>query len=204
MRIFRIGEKAVGWEKLTAALELILSDRARGATQEEAARAHGVQRSFVSFLETLGEIRRGEKVALLAFPVANAEEVKEVAKRYSVDLAIVLSQSQREGVEHMSGGETFNMVLDTMAELVGYDTLVVAASDKRVEEISAIFDADVIGLPLGESPLREDVEVDIAALSELIEAIATAEAKPRSRRARMSAALDRASSIVKSWERWER
>lgn len=204
MRIFRIGEKAVGWEKLTAALELILSDRSRGATQEEVARAHGVQRSFVSFLETLGEIRRGEKVALLAFPVANVEEVKAVAKRHSVDLAIVLSQSQREGVEHMSGGETFNMVLDTMAELVGYDTLVVAASDKRVEEISAIFDTDVISLPLGESPLREDVEVDIAALSELLEAIATAEAKPRSRRARMSAALDRASSIVKSWERWER
>lgn len=201
MRIYRIGGKVVGWEKLTAALDSLLTDRENGATQEEAARAHGVQRSFVSFLETLGEIRRGERIALLAFPVSNVEAVKAVAERYSVDLAIVLSQSQRVGVEHLSGGETFNMVLDTMAELAGYDTLVVAASDKRVEEVSAIFEADVIGLPLGPSPLREDVEVDVEALGALLGTIVGAAGKPRSRRMRVSAALDRASTLVKRWER---
>jgi transcriptional regulator len=54
VRLYRIGDKVVSEDKLRDAISAILEDREAGATQDDVARSHGVQRSFVSFLETLG------------------------------------------------------------------------------------------------------------------------------------------------------
>lgn len=200
MRLYRIGGKVVSEDKLFESVSAILADREAGATQEEAARTHGVQRSFVSFLETLGEIRRGERIALVAFPVSNTEALKELAAKYSVDLVLVLSQSQREGVEHESGREIFNTLIDTMAELAGFDTIVLCASDKRIETFVRIFDREVVGVPIGTSPIREDVVVDLTEIEAVLQGIASAK-HPGRIKGRMSTALGRAGDLVRRWER---
>ena len=198
MKFFRIGEKVVSQEKLFDALVDILSDREAGATQEEAARTHGVQRSFVSFLESLGEIRRGARVALIGFPVANAEQVRALAAEHGLDFVLVFNQAERESIEGASGGEVFNRLLETLATMRDYDVVILLASDWRIELIERILGKEVVGIPLGHSPLREDVTVDIGELRQVIEGVRRA-GTSRSRTGRVSKALRDAAERAGRW-----
>lgn len=198
MRFFRIGEKVVSQEKLFDALTDILSDREAGATQEEAARTHGIQRSFVSFLESLGEVRRGARIALVGFPVANAGEVKSLAEEHGVDLVLVFSQEERESIEGASGAEVFNRLLETLATMRDYDVIILMASDWRIELIERILGREVVGMPLGATPLREDVTVDLGELGHVIAGVKSAR-MPRPHTGRVGAALRNAAERAGRW-----
>lgn len=199
MRFFRIGEKVVSQEKLFDALTDILSDREAGATQEEAARRHGVQRSVVSWLESLGEVRRGARIALVGFPVANAEEVRALAAAHGVDFVLVFNQADRESIETSSGGEVFNRLLETLAELRDYDVVILMASDWRIDLIERILGQEVVGIPLGHTPLREDVGVDIAALEQVLEGVTASSRESRARSGRVGRALKGAAERAGRW-----
>jgi len=198
VRFFRIGEKVVSQEKLFDSLVEILTDREAGATQEEVARSHGVQRSFVSFLESLGEVRRGARIALVGFPVANAEEVRALAAEHGVDFVLVFNQAEREDIEGSSGGEVFNRLLETLATLRDYDVIILAASDWRIELIERILGKEVVGIPLGHTPLRADVPVDLAELEHILAGVLAARG-PRARTGRVSAALRGAAERAGRW-----
>lgn len=204
MRFYRIGDKLVSRDKLADAIEAVLLDRQSGATQEEAARHAGVQRSFVSFLETLGEVRRGPKVALLAFPVANADDVKSLADKYAVDFALVLSQQQRESIENAGGSAVFNQLLDTIALLREFDTVILLASDLRIATIEKILGNEVIGISIGPSPLREDVVLDLDELEAMIASVMSSPAVGRWRRGRVGDALREAAEIAGRWTQSKR
>jgi hypothetical protein len=183
MRFYRIGDKVVGRDKIIDQVEAILADREGGATQHEAAASHGVDRSFVSWLENLGEVRRGKRVALIAFPVANVDDVKRVCDEHGVELALVVSQAEREGFEAGRADRMFNLVLDTLAQLKDFDVVIILASTKRTGAIEKILGREVIARTLGPSPLRHDVEVDLEELTDLLDAVtAPAPAKERSPR----------------------
>jgi hypothetical protein len=171
MRFYRIGDKIVSREKLSDAIDVLLVDREGGATQQEAADAHAVERSFISRLETLGEVRRGARVGLVAFPVANGDEIRRVAEKHGVEFTLVMSQAEREGLETGAADRLFNLVLDTLATLTDFDTVIVLASDWRVGTIERILGREVIAVTLGTSPLRHDVEVDIVELTSMLETI---------------------------------
>lgn len=180
MRFYRVGDKVVGRDKLIDQIEAILVDREGGATQQEAAASHGVDRSFVSWLETLGEVRRGKRVAFIAFPVANVADVRRVCDDHGVELAMVISQSEREGFEAGKADAVFNLVLDVLADLKDYDTVIIFASTKRTGTIEKILGREVIARPLGPSPLRHDVVVNLEELTDLLDAVtAPAPAKER-------------------------
>ncbi|MDZ4168085.1 MAG: transcriptional regulator [Coriobacteriia bacterium] len=201
MRFFRIGEKVISREKLVDAVDSILADREAGATQEEAARAVGVTRSVVSFLETLGEVRRGPRVALVGFPVANCGEVQEVAERHAVDFVLVMSQAQRESIEAGSPANVFNRLLETLATLRDFDTVLLMASDWRIATIEKILGSEVVGIPLGSSPLREDRAVDVEELDRLLEGIMARPAGPGGRTGSVSSVLrDAAQEIAGRWQ----
>ncbi len=198
MRLFRIGEKVVSQEKLFDALTDILSDREAGATQEQTARSHGVQRSFVSFLESLGEVRRGARIAMVGFPVANADEVKRLAEEHAVDFVLVFNQAEREGIESSSAGDVFNRLLETLAILRDHDVIILMASDWRIELIERILGREIVGIPLGRTPLREDVTVDIAELEQVLSGVRSARGT-RSRTGRVSRALRDAAERAGRW-----
>lgn len=199
MRLFRVGNKVISLAKITDAVTAILEDRERGATQEEVARAHDVQRSFVSFIETLGEVRRGGRVALVGFPIANTEAVSAIAERHAVDFVLVVSQDERESIESGSGAEVFNQLLETIAALKDYDVLVLLASDWRIKTIEKILGKEVVGIPLGHSPIREDVVVDLEELEAVLTAVESA--RPRSaRRRRVGAAFREAAELAGRWK----
>lgn len=171
MRFYRIGDKVVGRDKLADRIEAILADREQGATQHDAAAAHGVDRSFISWLETLGEVRRGKRVAFIAFPVANVAEVRRACDDHGVDFSLVISQAEREGFESGRADDVFNLVLDTLAKLKEFDVVIIFASTKRTGAIEKILGREVITRPLGSSPLRHDVEVDVSELRDLLDAV---------------------------------
>jgi len=199
VRLFRIGDKVVSEDKLRDAVTAILEERESGATQEDAARAHGVQRAFVSFLETLGEVRRGDKVALVGFPIANAAEVKDLAQTHSLDFVLVLSQGERESIESGDATRVFNQLLETIAALQEYDTLVLMASDWRIRTMERILGTEVIGIPLGASPLREDVSVDLDELDGILTAVLSARCG-RPGHGRRGAAPDEAADLSGRWK----
>jgi hypothetical protein len=199
VRLFRVGNKVISLGKITDAVTAILEERERGATQEEASRAHGVQRSFVSFIETLGEVRRGGRVALVGFPVANTAQVRAVAERHAVDFVLVVSQDERESIESGPAAGIFNQLLETIAVLKDYDVLVLLASDWRIKTIEKILGKEVVGIALGQSPIREDVEVDLAELETVLAAVEAA--RPRtSRRKRVGAAIREAADVAARWK----
>lgn len=205
MRFYRIGEKVVSRDKLVDAVEGILESREAGATQEEAARVAGVTRSVVSFLETLGEVRRGPRVALVGFPVANVDQVREVAERHAVDLVLVVSQAERESIESGSSANVFNRLLETLATLRDYDTVILMASDWRIATIERILGSEVVGMPLGTSPLREDRAVDIDELERLLGGIMSQPARKAGRSAVRTGSLrDAASEIAERWQQSKR
>ena len=199
VRFFRIGDKVVSRDKLVDEITAILADREAGATQEETSKRHNVQRSFVSFLETLGEIRRGARVALIGFPIANCGEVQALAEKHALDFVLVFSQAEREGIESESATEVFNSLLDTLATLRDYDVLVMLASDLRIKTIEKILGREVVGLPLGQSPLREDIVVDIEQLDSVLEGVMAVSTEDTVR-GRMGAALrEAADEIAGRW-----
>lgn len=199
MKLYRIGDKVISEDKLHDAIASILDDRQAGATQDDVAKSRGVQRSFVSFLETLGEVRKGSRVALVGFPVANADEVKALAGRHALDFVLVLSQEERESIESGEVTTVFNTLLETIATLRDYDTVVLMASDWRIKTMERILGTEVVGIPLGPSPLREAVTVDIEQLDEILAGVMSARPVHGST-SRGGAALKNAAKLTGRWQ----
>jgi len=166
--LFRIGHKLVSREKILTALDAILTERASGATQREAAHAADVPRTFVSNLETLGELSSDARVAVIAFPVGNGDELRALAARYGVEFTLAFSQEEREHTGAGGSAELFNRTLDTIAALQDFDTIIVLASDRRIETIRRIIDAELIGICLGASPLVDDQFADLEELEAIL------------------------------------
>jgi hypothetical protein len=199
VKLYRIGDKVVSEDKLHDAIAAILEDREAGATQVDVAKSYGVQRSFVSFLETLGEVRKGSRVALVGFPVANAPEVKALAEKHALDFVLVLSQEERESIESGNVTTVFNTLLETIAALREYDTLVLLASDWRIKTMEKILGTEVVGIPLGASPLREAVEVDLDELEAVLTGVMAARPGAGST-SRGGAALRNVRTLTGRWQ----
>lgn len=137
-------------------------------------------------------------MALVGFPVANAEEVIELAEAKAVDFTLVFSQAERESIESGSASDVFNRLLETLATLRDYDVIVLIASDWRIELIERILGREVIAIELGHSPIREDVSVDLEELDRLLTDV-TAQAVDKPRTGRMSTALKGAATRAGRW-----
>ena len=169
MELIRVGNKVISRERLNSLINKILQLRAKGSTQAEVAEALGVDRSFISHLEGLGEVREGKKLALVGFPVANKEEVLRVAREEGVDFVYLLSQEEREKMgSELSAVSVFNEVLEMLAALTEYDVVIFLGSDWRISLMEKILGARVFGISLGKSPLNKGVEVDLETLRNLI------------------------------------
>lgn len=161
MRLIRIGEKVISEEKLRKEISKILKLRTEGLTQEEVARKLGVERTFVSRLESLGEIRRGEKIALVGFPVKNKEEIVSLSEKFGIDYTLILTEQERNDfVQVRDKSKLFNDTLGIITFLLDFDVIVFLGSDKRVDFAEKLFHIQVIGIEIGKSPITEDKYVD--------------------------------------------
>lgn len=172
MDLVRVGEKVISKKKITDIVDKILELRVKGLSQQEVSNQTGIDRTFVSRLETLGEIRKGSRIAVVGFPILNKQELVELLQREGVDYTLVMTEQERwDFVGKLSGAELVNTMMRLIGEARKYDVVVLIGSDQRIKIIEALLDCEVIGLSIGESPIEEDRFVDPAKIMEIIGSI---------------------------------
>lgn len=159
--IIRIGSKVIDGKKVHKLIDRAFALRSAGLSQQEVAASLGTERSFISRLEGLGEIRRGEQIALIGFPILNKEEIEAVARAEGVDFVFLLGEEERwRFIEEKSGLQLFNEIMALIAKAKTYPNIIFLGSDMRIPLMEALLDTRVVGIELGTSPLSEDIYVD--------------------------------------------
>lgn len=173
MDLMRIGSKLISRTRLIRWLDEILQMRVAGKSQQETAEALGVDRTFISRLEALGEVRKGGKVALIGFPIENKRELEEAARAEGVDFVLLFTEEERwRFAEGMSGAELINEIMRIGAELRSYDAVILLGSDMRIGLMESLIGKEnVIGIEIGRSPIRRDVRVEVDRIVELLRAL---------------------------------
>jgi len=166
--LLRIGDKIVDRQKIHHTVDKVLELRRDGLSQQEVASRVGVDRTFVSRLETIGEIRKGGRVALIGFPIQNCQEIYTMARQEGVDFCLAMSNQERlDFLQTKSGVELFNTIMEIVSNVRKYDIVIIIGSNMRIKLMEALLDKAVIGVEIGESPISEDKYVnpeDICAL----------------------------------------
>lgn len=171
-RIVRIGEKLVSVDRGKRLLERIMELRAGGLSQQEVARRFAIDRSFISRLETIGEVRKGKRVAVIGFPVANRDELEEICQGMGLEFTLLMTDRERW---EMLGGkqalEFFNEILELITRLRDYEVLVMATSKRWYLLAEALLDCQIVHLDLGQTPIKEDRPVDPVRFASLLEQV---------------------------------
>ncbi|NLJ74744.1 MAG: helix-turn-helix domain-containing protein [Firmicutes bacterium] len=169
MDFYRIGDKLLSKEKLLRTIDQIFSLRLSGLSQQDVAQRVGCDRTFISRLETLAEVRKGGSIAVIGFPLANVDELKDVCRSLGVDYTFLMTDAERwTFVQSLSGQDLLNWLMELMSKLRDYETVVMIGSDMRIRLAEAILGDNVIGWQIGESPITEDVHISSDELMEII------------------------------------
>ncbi len=169
MNIIRIGDKVINTDRIHRMVDQILLLRQEGHSQQEVADQVGIDRTLISRLECIGEIRKGPLVALIGFPLANAQELIEIARAGGVDFIMLMSEQERlRYVEEMSGADLINHFMALVSQVKGYDTVIFIGSDMRIKLVEDILGPKVISWEIGISPIKQDRWINPEQLKQLI------------------------------------
>ncbi len=170
MKFSRIGNKIINNKKIEKIIEKVITLREKGYSQSRVAQEIGVERSFISRLESIGEIRKGKKIALVGFPIENKGEIIELGNQYGLDYILLMTEEERWSfIEKKSGLELFNQLMEIIVKLKEFDLIIFIGSDMRLDLIEKLIDGNIVGVELGESPIKEDKYVEVDKIEEIID-----------------------------------
>jgi transcriptional regulator with XRE-family HTH domain len=172
VHLIRIGDKVINRDRIFHQISRMLAMRAEGLSQAEVAEQLKVDRTLISKIETLGEMRKGKKIALCGFPIKNVAELKAIAQEEGLDFILLMTEvERREFAASKNGAELLNQVMALLAQARECDWVIFIGSDARLKMIEALVGQNVIGLEIGSSPLYEDKWVDPEAIRQLIRSL---------------------------------
>ncbi|NLW92778.1 MAG: transcriptional regulator [Syntrophomonadaceae bacterium] len=175
MDFYRIQDKIISWEKVERTLHKALLMRSRGFSQQETASRLDIDRTFISRLETIGELRKGQTIACIGFPVLNKNEIQEIMQTEGVDYILLMTEQERQDFINLRNGkEVLNEIMNLTAQIRTYDIVILMGSDERLKLIEGILDGQVVSIELGPSPLTEDKWVDPAEVKKILRSIRAA------------------------------
>ena len=175
METIRIQDKIISWRRLEHNLRRILELRVKGLSQQEVADRLGVDRTFISRLENLGEIRKGRSIACVGFPIGNREEIQQLLEEAGVDYILLMTEEERlRFIEERNGRQLLDELMNLAAQVRTSDIIILMASDRRLEMMRGMLGGQIIELEIGHSPLTTDCWIDPHRLMEILEAIRTA------------------------------
>lgn len=175
MDFYRIQDKVISWQRIEKYLRQALSLRSRGFAQQEVAQRLNMDRTFISRLEGLGELRKGQSIACIGFPVKNKEEILAILEREGVDYAFLLSEQERcDFIDNLSGRQILNEIMNITAIVKMHDIVICIASDERLALMEGMLDNPPITISLGPSPITEDKLVDPQHLLQILRSIKSA------------------------------
>lgn len=161
MDFFRVGEKLISLQKIVRLVKKVLKLRTRGFSQQEVAQRLDLDRSFISRLETLGEVRKGKKLAVVGFPIKNKEEIERISDEAGIDFILLMSNEERWNlVKNRSGMDFFDRVMQILTMLREFDAIIVIGSDKWLQIAEALFDKELFFVELAPSPIEQDCYFD--------------------------------------------
>jgi len=166
---FRVGDKLLNRDKLDRIVDRIFELRMSGLSQQDTAQRVGCDRTFISRLESLAEVRKGGSVAVIGFPVTNKAELLEVCGSLGVEYTLLMTDSERwDVIQSFDGQSLLNWVMGIIAEMSEYDHVVMIGSDMRIRLAEAILGERLFGVMIGRSPITEDFYMSPEKLKELI------------------------------------
>ena len=169
METFRIQDKIISWPKIEKSLKKALLLRSRGFSQQETADRLGMERTFISRLEGIGELRKGQSIACIGFPILNKEEINSLLKKEGVDFVFLMTEQERQDfINDRNGKELLNELMSLIAQSRAYETIILIGSDERLKILEKIIDGQVITFEIGPSPLTEDKWVDPAEMKKIL------------------------------------
>jgi len=172
MQLIRIGDKVINRDRIFQVVGRMLELRASGLSQQEVAEQLDIDRTLVSRLETIGEVRKGKKIALVGFPVKNKQEICALAEAEGLDFILVMSEGERlDFARNTNGAEMLNMVMKLIAQARECDAVIFLGSDQRLKMVEALVGPHVIGIEIGSSPMHEDKYVDPDTIRNLIRSL---------------------------------
>jgi len=161
MDIIRIQDKIISRQKINDSITKILQLRALGYSQQEVADQMSVDRTFISRLEGIGELRKGKTMACIGFPIKNKTEIQAILEKEGVDFIMLMTEEERQTyVEQRSGKEMLNELMDLIGKMHSFETIIAIGSDNRIKLIQGLLDSEVICVEIGTSPITEDKWVD--------------------------------------------
>ncbi len=172
MDMVRIGDKVISLTKINNKAMEILQHRMLGLSQQEVAEKLGVERSFISRLEGLGEVRKGSSIAAIGFPIKNKAEVEALLRAYGVEFFLLMSEKERtEYVSDCSGVQLSNKIMELINKFRSFDSVIVMGSDYRNRIAREMLDNKAIEMDIGKSPIKEDVLVDLDILTDILKTL---------------------------------
>ena len=178
MDFIRIQDKIISWQKIETSLQKILQMRARGFSQQEVADRLNIDRTFISRLEGLGELRKGQSIACIGFPLSNKEEIQSILEKEGVEYILLMTEQERQDfINKRSGKELLNVLMDLITDARRYDVVICIGSDERIKLMEGVLDGQIISVEIGTSPITEDKWLDPAIIREILKSIRTARLK---------------------------
>jgi hypothetical protein len=108
----------------------------------------GVDRTLVSRLESVGEVRKGDSIAIIGFPVENKEDIARVAREEAADFVYVLNDKERWNLLSRSGAELFNELMRLMARIREFPVVIILGFNQPAHFIEALLDRQVTAVHL--------------------------------------------------------
>jgi transcriptional regulator with XRE-family HTH domain len=172
VHLIRIGDKVINRDRIFHVITRMLDLRASGLSQSEVAEQLGIDRTLISKIESIGEMRKGKKIALVGFPIKNGQELTRLAQEEGLDFILLMSERERRDfAESTTGAQLLNQVMAMIAQARECDWVIFLGSDQRLKMIEALVGPNVIGLEIGSSPLYEDKWVDPESIRQLIRSL---------------------------------
>lgn len=175
MEFFRIQDKIVSWQKIEKTLRKALDLRARGFSQQDVAARLKIDRTFISRLEGIGEMRKGQSIACVGFPLKNKEEIQKILEEEGVDYILLMTEQERiDFINQRNGKEILNDIMNIIGCFRAYKVVICIGSDERIRLMEGVLDGEVISIEIGESPLTEDKWVDPQEMRRILRSIKAA------------------------------
>ncbi len=175
MNFIRIQDKIINWQKIEKVLQRALQMRERGFSQQEVADRLSLDRTFISRLESVGEIRKGQSIACVGFPILNKDEIQIILENEGVDHILLMTEKERlDFVNLCSGKELLNELMNLTAQFRKYEVVICIGSDERIKLMEGVLNSEVISIEIGTSPITEDKWVDPQEIKKILRSIKAA------------------------------
>lgn len=133
----KIGDKIISIERASSLIDKIFDLRSSGSTQEEVAKMLGIERSFISHLEGIGEVRKSKEIALIGSGLTDVKRVEDMAGKLGIE-HVFLNQDGTARIED---------ALQVLALLRNIDFIIFLGPAKEHKLLEAVLDKKIIGIP---------------------------------------------------------